>query len=238
MGRDSEVAAVAAIKPIRCALAAACALVGVSSVPVRAVQVETAALLYSETDRITAVEPVIEVKHALAEGRKLALKLTLDTLTGASPNGGVPSLSVQTYTRPSGLGSSIVPAGARPLDDTFRDSRIDFLASLEQRFGLLTRGALATSGDSRRFLLRRGVRYSHVLNPRTGWPVARAPRSVGVAAGSCLEAGLLSTLALLHGRRAEDILAAQGHEHWILRLRRALTGIQAPSPCVSGRVEI
>ena len=81
----------------------------------------------------------------------------------------------------------------------------------------VTGGALATSGDSRRFLLRRGRRYSHVLNPRTGWPQPGAPRSVSVAAGSCLEAGLLATLALLHGRDAEAFLAAQDVRHWVLR---------------------
>lgn len=81
----------------------------------------------------------------------------------------------------------------------------------------LRHGALTTSGDARRFLLRKGKRYSHVLNPRTGWPVPGAPRSVSVAAGSCLEAGLISTLALLHGRRAESFLAAQGLRHWLGR---------------------
>ncbi len=79
----------------------------------------------------------------------------------------------------------------------------------------LKQGALATSGDARRFLERRGVRYSHILNPRTGWPVPGAPSSVSVAAGSCLEAGLFATLALLHGRRAAAFLDAQGLDYWM-----------------------
>jgi thiamine biosynthesis lipoprotein len=81
----------------------------------------------------------------------------------------------------------------------------------------LQHGALATSGDSHRFLLKDGVRYSHILNPRTGWPVVGAPRSVTVAASSCTEAGLLSTLALLQGERAAAFLAEQGVRHWIVR---------------------
>jgi FAD:protein FMN transferase len=81
----------------------------------------------------------------------------------------------------------------------------------------LQRGALATSGDSHRFLLKDGVRYSHILDPRTGWPVAGAPRSVTVAASSCTEAGLLSSLALLQGTRAEAFLAEQGVRHWVVR---------------------
>jgi thiamine biosynthesis lipoprotein len=81
----------------------------------------------------------------------------------------------------------------------------------------LERGALATSGDSRRFLLKDGIRYGHILDPRTGWPVPGAPRSVTVAAGSCTEAGLLSTLALLHGSRAQGFLEDQGVRYWILQ---------------------
>jgi thiamine biosynthesis lipoprotein len=78
-------------------------------------------------------------------------------------------------------------------------------------------GALATSGDSHRFLLKDGVRFGHVLNPRTGWPVPDAPRSVTVAASSCTEAGLLSTLAMLQGARAQEFLAEQGVRYWLLR---------------------
>jgi thiamine biosynthesis lipoprotein len=81
----------------------------------------------------------------------------------------------------------------------------------------LAHGALATSGDSRRYLLKDGVRYGHILDPRTGWPVLHAPRSVTVAASSCTEAGLLSTLALLHGARAKEFLEEQGVRYWLLQ---------------------
>ena len=80
----------------------------------------------------------------------------------------------------------------------------------------LEHGALATSGDSRRYLLKDGVRYGHILDPRTGWPVESAPRSVTVAASSCTEAGLLSTLALLNGARAKEFLEEQGVRYWLL----------------------
>jgi len=77
-------------------------------------------------------------------------------------------------------------------------------------------GALATSGDARRFLLKGGVRFGHILDPRDGWPVRGAPRSVTVAAGRCIEAGTLATLALLQGPDAESWLAQQGAPHWVL----------------------
>jgi FAD:protein FMN transferase len=81
----------------------------------------------------------------------------------------------------------------------------------------LEHGALATSGDSRRYLLKNGVRYGHILDPRTGWPVSNSPRSVTVAASSCTEAGLLSTLALLQGAGAREFLDEQGVRYWILQ---------------------
>jgi thiamine biosynthesis lipoprotein len=81
----------------------------------------------------------------------------------------------------------------------------------------LRAGALATSGDARRFVLKDGVRYGHILDPRDGWPVRGAPRSVTVAAPTCTEAGLLSTLAMLQGAGAEAWLAAQGVPHWVMR---------------------
>lgn len=81
----------------------------------------------------------------------------------------------------------------------------------------LSSGALATSGDTKRFLLRDGVRYGHILDPRTGWPVRDAPRSVTVAAGTCLDAGMLATFAMLHGAEAEAFLRAQKVKHWVVR---------------------
>jgi thiamine biosynthesis lipoprotein len=73
----------------------------------------------------------------------------------------------------------------------------------------LYRGGLATSGDSRRFLLKEGRRYGHILDPTTGAPVVGAPRSVTVAANTCTEAGMLATLAMLRGPTAEAFLEEQ-----------------------------
>ncbi len=76
-------------------------------------------------------------------------------------------------------------------------------------------GAIATSGDAHRYLLKDGVRLSHVLNPKTGWPVENPPHTVSVAAPTCLEAGMMSTLALLQGGKADAFLKLQEVEYWI-----------------------
>jgi thiamine biosynthesis lipoprotein len=81
----------------------------------------------------------------------------------------------------------------------------------------IRQGALATSGDTRRYLIRGAKRYGHILNPITGWPVDHAPRSVTVAAPTCTEAGMLATFALLQGKKAEDFLNQQQVKFWLHR---------------------
>ena len=80
----------------------------------------------------------------------------------------------------------------------------------------LFQGGLATSGDARRYLIRDGIRYSHILNPKTGYPVPDAPRSVTVISNTCIEAGILSTFAMLEGKNALDFLKAQDVKYWCI----------------------
>ncbi len=79
----------------------------------------------------------------------------------------------------------------------------------------LKQGGMATSGDARRFLIKDGVRYGHILDPRNGWPVRGGPRSVTVVAESCMSAGMLATFAMLHGEGAEAFLKAQEVHYWL-----------------------
>lgn len=59
-------------------------------------------------------------------------------------------------------------------------------------------GGLATSGDYERALVIDGRRYSHIVDPRSGWPI-QTYASVSVRAQSCLAAGAAATLAMLTG---------------------------------------
>ena len=80
----------------------------------------------------------------------------------------------------------------------------------------LHRGGVATSGDAHRFLLKDGVRLPHILNPQTGWPVTGGPRVVTVAASICTEAGVLSTMAMLHGDKAAEFLDQMGADSQLI----------------------
>jgi FAD:protein FMN transferase len=89
----------------------------------------------------------------------------------------------------------------------------------EQRAQILSMasGAIATSGDSQRYLIQDGIRYSHILNPVSGWPVQHAPHSVTAIAPTCIEAGIYTSLALMMGADAEAFLDEQQVTYWSIR---------------------
>ena len=58
-------------------------------------------------------------------------------------------------------------------------------------------GALTTSGSYERYVEVGGKRYSHLVDPRTGWPV-EGLLSVSVAAAQAVVAGSIASIALLH----------------------------------------
>lgn len=122
---------------------AACALLG--TVPTAHAgkldmwDLDASVLHYAEADgRVTAIEPVIELRKQFSEGREANLKFTLDVLTGATPTGATATNVAQTFTRPSGHGSYTVQPGEIPLDDTFHDTRVAVNGSWKQPLNRLT----------------------------------------------------------------------------------------------------
>ena len=117
------------------------------------------------------------------------------------------------------FGGDLFVTGRRADGNPWRIGIDDPDATGEHALGQLqlARGGVATSGDARRFLLKDNTRYGHILNPKTGWPMRDAPRSVTVAAPTCVEAGMLTTFAVLQGPNAENFLAEQEVQHWVVR---------------------
>jgi len=71
-------------------------------------------------------------------------------------------------------------------------------------------GGLATSSTAARSWLRGGRLRHHIVDPRTGDNPATVWRTVSVAAGTCVDANIASTAAVVLGRTAPD---------WLSRLR-------------------
>jgi thiamine biosynthesis lipoprotein len=139
-------------------------------------------------------------------GKEYAVDVTLGELAAAT-------------TRPVlvNFGGDLAVSGPRRGDEPWRVGIDSGEPTRPAPLVRLSRGAVTTSGDAHRYLLKDGVRYPHILDPRSGWPVMDAPRSVTVAAASCAEAGVLSTLAMLHGATAESFLAERGVEGHVVR---------------------
>ena len=95
-------------------------------------------------------------------------------------------------------------------------------------------GAIATSGDYERFVVLDGKRYSHLLDPRSGWPV-EGLAGVTVAAPHCLVAGSATTIAMLRGPEAEGWLRELGLPYLVVGRDGAVRGTLA-GPEHAGRV--
>ncbi len=63
----------------------------------------------------------------------------------------------------------------------------------------LTGKAMATSGDYRNFFQINGKMYSHIIDPRTGYPVSNKVVSVSVVANNCTVADGLATALMVMG---------------------------------------
>ena len=77
---------------------------------------------------------------------------------------------------------------------------------------MLYSGALASSGDYERCITLDGIRYGHVLNPKTGWPV-NYMAAVSVIGEFCVVAGSASTIGMLKERHGADWLSKLGLPH-------------------------
>ena len=73
---------------------------------------------------------------------------------------------------------------------------------------------VASSGDYIRRFVVEGRRYGHIIDPRTGRPVANGCLQATVVAASCLQAGVLSTTAFVLGvpKGVDFIQACPGAE--------------------------
>lgn len=129
--------------------AATCALLGTSSAIAQETgqnkdldwNFDTAILYYGETDRVSLIEGVFAASKDFGDEHIFSGKVVFDTLTGASASGAVAQPGVQTFTRPSGNGEYNVEGGEVPLDDTFRDTRVQINAQWTQPLWENTRGS-------------------------------------------------------------------------------------------------
>lgn len=74
---------------------------------------------------------------------------------------------------------------------------------------LMSGKSLATSGSYRKFILRDGKKYSHMIDPLTGYPIQHNLLSASVIADNCMDADALATAFMVMGLEKAKIKAIQ-----------------------------
>jgi thiamine biosynthesis lipoprotein len=101
------------------------------------------------------------------------------------------------------IGGEVYAAGVRPDGKNWRVgiNRPQKDATINEVYKAVSiyNQAFATSGDYRNFFEIDGVRYSHVIDPRTGYPVSNGVVSVSIIADNCTLADGLATAIMVMG---------------------------------------
>jgi FAD:protein FMN transferase len=104
------------------------------------------------------------------------------------------------------VGGEVRAGGARrdglPWRVGINRPRADAAPDEVYRVAFLRDQAFATSGDYRNYFARDGVRYSHIIDPRTGHPVTNRVVSVSIRAPDCTLADGLATAVMVMGAEA------------------------------------
>ncbi len=101
--------------------------------------------------------------------------------------------------------------------------RPDNPSSAIQQVLALRNQAIATSGDYRNFVEIDGKRYSHVIDPETGYPPDNFIASVSVITSDCIEADALAT-ALMVWSLEQGLQFAERHDLAVFYILRNATG--------------
>lgn len=142
--------------PLRAKLKAATCLLLASAAPrlahgaeaasAASTQIDLTALLYSE--RITVFEPTVRFTRLYPSGRSFFGQFALDTISGASPSGLLPSGRTQTFTSASGR-TAVISADRLPTVN-FKDNRFALEGEWQQpwkRFAYSVGGHISKEKD-------------------------------------------------------------------------------------------
>jgi len=150
-----------------------------------------------EKGRVRLAQPGMELDLG-GVGKEFAVDCVAGLLAGA----GITRAMVD-------LGGDIAVLGEPPEGGSWYVGLEDPADARRSFCGIRLKGgsAVATSGDYRRRFECGGKTYGHIIDSRTGYPVAHGTRACSVIAARCTTAGLLSTTAVvLGGREAVDLI--------------------------------
>jgi thiamine biosynthesis lipoprotein len=113
------------------------------------------------------------------------------------------------------LGGNVVAVGSRPDGQPWKIGIQNPLAPTGEFLGVLsvTDKTVVTSGSNERFFIKDGVRYHHILDPRTGAPAQNSLLSVTAVCENSTHADALTTALFLRGpEESAPLLKKMGAE--------------------------
>ena len=80
------------------------------------------------------------------------------------------------------------------------------------------KSGVATSGDYRNFRIKDGKKYSHTIDPHSGYPIEKSIRSATVVATDCMTADAYATVFMVLGVEAAEEIAQKvpGIEYFLI----------------------
>lgn len=120
------------------------------------------------------------------------------------------------------VGGEIMARGTKPNGSLWTigvekpAEKYDSERSVQIKLELKDKG-IVTSGNYRKYIEKDGVRYSHSIDPKTGYPVAQNLLSATVIADNASWADCLATICMIVGKeKASKLLEGQGVEVYFI----------------------
>lgn len=120
-----------------------------------------------------------------------------------------------------------IRAGDAPPEETGWPVSVDGLASPE----MLANAALSTSGDAWQFIEIGGVRYSHVVDPRSGWALTSRINATVRAPSATLADALATSVTVLDSASAAAVVSAHAGAELLTRAEEPSHETAARSRC-------
>ncbi len=172
---------------------------------------------------IDSLLQLVDYKMVKLEGNKIIKKKPNVMLDFNSIAPGYTVDVLATYLESKGisnylieLGGEVIAKGKKQNNEYWKigiDQPNENITEIDERplqtIIALSDKALATSGNYRRYFEENGKKFSHIINPRTGYPAKNNLLSATVIAGDCMTADAYATAFMMMGlEKSKEFLSA------------------------------
>ena len=120
------------------------------------------------------------------------------------------------------IGGELIASGLNQADKKWRIAieQPDLSTKITQQGLDISNRAVATSGDYRNYFVEKGVRRSHIIDPKTGYPISHKLASVTVVHESTAMADAFATALLVMGEVKGKLFAEKNNLDVLMIIRK------------------